>query len=241
MPALTLAPSKVVIGPSITRSFGASGGTSPYTYSVVPGGAGGSIDSDGTYTAPTGVYGVDTVKVTDSAMVPAISTSQVLVSSPLQLLCDILQTQMGLADGRVYLWDQKIKAPTDSGLFIAVSELNTKPFGNSNKFDSDGNQVQSVNIHSTVSIDIISRDLSALQRREEVTMALNSVYSEQQQEANSFRVFPLPSNIVNLSDIDGAAIPYRFNISVNMQYFISKTSGVPYFNDFQDTEVVVDA
>jgi hypothetical protein len=51
---------------------------------------------------------------------------------------------------------------------------------------------------------------------------------------------PPGGQFVNLSMIDGDAIPYRFNISVNMQYFVRKVKAVAYFDDFADVEVTTE-
>jgi hypothetical protein len=95
---------------------------------------------------------------------------------------------------------------------------------------------------ATLSIDIISRSTQALLRKEEVLMALNSNYSEYQQEANSFYIGRLPvgAQFVNLSQIDGAAIPYRFNISINMQYFSRRIKPVDYFDEFSEVAVTTE-
>lgn len=237
---LTLTQSLTAVAPFITSSFLGIGGTEPYEYSVLDGGAGGTIDSStGIYTAPavassndpTMLY--DTIQVTDYAAVTA--TAQILIGSPLLLFCDIIQQELGLATGRVYLWDQKIFQPTDSGLYVAVSVPLCKPFGNVNAYASvtDGglNQGQSVNMFAQVDIDIISRGPDARDRKEEVILALNSTYAQQQQEANSFYIAKLSSRFINLSQVDGAAIPYRYKVTVNMQYCFIKTSAAPYFND----------
>lgn len=230
--SLTIAQSFTAVGPNITSSFAASGGTAPYTYSVLAGGAGGSINSSsGLYTAPsavptTAVTQYDTIQVTDN--VGAQTTATILVGDPLLLFCDIIQNQLGLAAGRVYLWDQKIMQPTDNAIFIAVSVLSCKPFGNTNSHAVSGgnlNSNQSVNMYAQLQVDIMSRDRSAVLRKEEVLLALASDYAEQQQNANSFFIGKLPpgAQFSNLSVQDGAAIPYRFAIGVSMQYAWVKT------------------
>lgn len=234
--SVTLAQTLTAVGPNITSSFAASGGTGPYSYTVRPGGAGGSINSStGLYTAPAvlptsaaKVY--DTIIATDS--LNANGTAQILVGDPLQLLCDIIQTQMGLASGRVYLWDQKVMQPTDNGIYIAVSVLSVKVFGNDNSHvgGSSLTSGQSVNCAATVQIDIMSRDITALRQKEAVLLALNSDYAEQQMNANSFFIGKIPpgAQFTNLSFQDGAAIPYRFVISVVMQYLYTQTQTVGY-------------
>lgn len=244
--SLSLAQTLTAIVPNMFAFFQGIGGTSPYTYSVLAGGAGGTINaSTGKYTAPPSmsldpkkIY--DTVQVTDA--VAATFTAQILVGTPLFLLCDIIQSQLNIPVGRVYLWDQKIFQPTDSGLYVAISMPHCKPFGNTFVTDGSGsglNSVQTLNMMATVDIDIISRDSSARDRKEEVVLAFNSIYSQSQQEVNSFYIGKLPpgAQFVNLSQVDGAAIPYRYKISVNMQYAFTKTTAVPYFDTFSVEQV----
>lgn len=242
---MTLTQSKTAVGTGITASFLAVGGTGAVTYSVRqnPVGAGGTINSSsGLYTAPAIVNGgsfgkpdklYDTIIARDSLGV--VATANILVGSPLLLFCEIIQQGLGLAPGRVYLWDQKLMQPTDSGLYVAVSVPSCKPFGNTNTIDpTTGNSVQSVNMLAQLQVDIISRDAEARDRKEELILALGSTYSQQQQEGNSFFVGKLPvgSQFTNLSSPDGAAIPYRFAIGISMQYFYTKTLVQDYFNNF---------
>jgi hypothetical protein len=251
--SLVVRGSKTAMGPGLQASFLGSGGVEPYVYSVVPGGAGGSINSStGLYTAPL-VAPTDprlsyaTIKVTDADLDEATTT--VYVADALGLFCEVIQREMGLADGRVYLWDQKISQPKDSGLFISVQFLNGKPFGNTNRPVSQGSapgdgldSFQSINMLATLQLSIQSRSTEALRRKEEVILALNSDYAQAQQEANSFYIGKLPagSQFVSLSNIDGAAIPYRFDISVNVQYFYRKVTEVPYMSEFAPVEVTTE-
>ncbi len=246
---LTLAQTASALGPGNTASFQGVGGSEPYIYSVDIGGAGGSVDPDtGVYAAPAivssnPVNGVDTIRVVDDALEEATAT--ILVGNPLILFCDVIQRELGLANGRVYLWDQKIMQPTDSGLYIAVSVPMCKPFANVNRYSAgmyNSDSDQYVSMLARVDIDIISRGPAARDRKEEVILALNSNYAQQQQEANGFYIGKLSPHggFLNLSEVDGAAIPYRYKISVNLQYAFQKTSAVDYFDDFADPEVDTD-
>lgn len=246
--SLSLTQSLSAIGPARRASFLALNGTPPYTYSVRAGGAGGSINSSGVYTAPATVSSdpsrlYDTIQVRDSLLSQA--TAKILIATPLLLFCEILQRELGLDDGRVYLWDQKLLQPTDEGLYVAVSVLTCKPFGNTVSIDGSGSgldAIQSVNMMATLDIDIISRGPAARDRKEEIILALASLYAQAQQEANSFLIGKLPpgSKFLNLSIVDGAAIPYRFKISVNLQYAVKKVKPVDYFDTFRNVSVATD-
>lgn len=226
--------------------FIATGGSPPYTYSLLGGGAGGSIDSStGNYTAPDqmtaappqGLY--DTVQVIDS--LSAVATATLLVGTPLFLVCDILQTQMGLDSFHIYLWNQKVFQPTDSNLYVAVSQPFCKPFSNSLRpRANDGSQVnQYVNMYAHVDFDAISRGPAARDQKEMIILALNSLYSQQQQEANGFYLgkLPISNGFRDLSQVDGAAIPYRYKITFAMQYQVQKNQAVPYFDTFQPEQI----
>lgn len=228
-----------------SASFMGLGGTAPYYYQVLPSGAGGTIDpSSGVYQGPAepsplSSKAFDVIEVTDAAS--AVAQSRILIASPLKLFCEIIQTEMALADDRVYLWDQKIMQPKDSDIYVAVSILSDRPFANVNRMTADAsilNSDQYVNTVSTLGIDIMSRGPGARDRRHEIILALNSNYAQQQQEANGFYIGKLPagSRYVNISQVDGAAIPYRFHIDVNIQYSYRKSSPVTYFDDFANPE-----
>lgn len=239
MSALSIISSAQNLTPGMRLFISGAGGTAPYAYSVldVESTAGGSIDSAGVYTAPNNI-GVDVIQVTDAS--GALSTLTVSVGTPLMLVCDIIQREMGLATDQVYLWDQKYNIPNDQRLYIAVGILSCKPFANSNIFDGSGNSIQSTNFLANLSLDIFSRGPDARDRKEEVIMSLNSFYAQSQQDANSFFIGKISNSFVNLSQEEGAAILYRFNIGVNIQYMVTKTKPVPYYDTFQGASVVVE-
>jgi hypothetical protein len=237
---LNLQANSLFVTRNVAQTVSASGGTAPYVYSVVAGGAGGSINSStGKYTAPA-VFGRDTIRVTDDN---ADTADIIMRIMPVEaLLLQIIQSELGLANGRVWLWNQKVDEPKDEDLYIVGRVMSCRPFANRLDYDysSGVDAMQSVSMKSTLSIDIKSRGTEALYRKEEVVMALASQYAEQQQALNSFKIGKVPMDMPNIGEIDGSAIPYRFNITVNLLYSVSKTKAVGYFDDFQDVSVVTD-
>lgn len=160
--------------------------------------------------------------------------------SAIKLFCDVIQNGMELEDDQVYLWDQKIDIPNDHRLYIAVAVISCKPFANSRKIVDNGSQLQeqqSLNVQATLGIDIFSKGPEARDRKEEVILALKSTFSQQIQEKYGFYIATIPTAFVNLSEIDGAAIPYRFNISVAIQYTSIKTKTISFYDKFADTIV----
>lgn len=242
---MTLLQNTKAIGINLTTKFEGSGGVPPYSYAVQIGGAGGTIDPlTGLYLAPS-VIGVDTIEVIDAVLDSATAT--ISIFSPLQLFCDVLKKELGLSADQIWLYNQKFTVPNDSRLYIAVNILTSKSFSNVNESVSVGADLvsmQATNFHALLSVDIMSRGLSAVSRKEEVVMALNSNYARQQMELNGFGIANQPSNIVAISDVDGAAIPYRFNFTVAIQYVVKKRQNIEFYDDFFDTaeepEVITD-
>ncbi len=153
-------------------------------------------------------------------------------------VCTIIQTQLGLANGQVMIYNQKKLIPPTTGLWITVGIVTCKPFGMGTKV-SGTVEHQSINMQALVSIDIMSRDDEALNRKEEVIMSLSSTFAEQIQEQYSFKIGKIPPTpLVNLGDVEGAAIPFRFNLTVQMQYMVSRSQSVPYYDQFDHSEIV---
>jgi plastocyanin len=96
---LQIAPTSLLLATDGQTTFSATGGIPPYSYSVVAGGAGGTVNSvSGLYTAP-GVEGSDAVRVTDAAS--HRSDAQVTVYYPLT----IVPTDATVQQGDTYSFD----------------------------------------------------------------------------------------------------------------------------------------
>ncbi len=149
-------------------------------------------------------------------------------------VCEIIQHELELLEGTVFIYNQRINLSSFSGLLVAVGVQSLKMIGVRTQV-LDGIETQGANVNAVFSIDIMSKDLTALDRKEEVILALSSTYAEQIQEKYGFHIGKLPTNFVNLSEIDGAAIPYRFQLSVQVQYAVNKTKSVDYFDQFSDS------
>lgn len=240
--AVSLSQSAYAVVPKMVAYFLGSGGTAPYTYSVDANGAGGTVDSNGLYTAPTAAPTdptkfFDTVRVADANNDQA--TARIQVGTPLHLLMEILLRVMSLSNDRVYLYNQKVLQPADSGLYIAVRVENSDSFANINRPVENGaalDSQQSVHMIDTIGFDLISRDTSALRRRGEFLRVWASDYAQRQQSANGFMVGKDPFRpFMMVPDIDGAAIPYRFRIQYLLQYTDSFTAPNSYFDTFPNS------
>lgn len=241
---------KTALGPKLTASFLASGGTPPYAYSVAPGGAGGSIDAGtGIYTAPALVSDdplkfYDTIIATDSAPTPLTIHTKIEVGNSWMLMLEIIKRILKLDPQMIWFQNQKQFQPENAskGMWVVLMfpSINTFASGIHPAGSGDGwDQTEKwANFSGPVDIHLFSRDLSALNRKEEVVMALTGPYSRQQQISNSFYLARIPHNIVDISGVDGAAIPYHFVISVELQYAKSRLIASDYYDEVPTPELI---
>ena len=237
MSSLFASASYTAISPGLTTSLLAIGGTAPYSFSILQGGIGGTIDSaTGIYTAPSSNFGIDTILIQDSSSPVNQTTIDILVGSQLQLVCNIISNYMNLSQGQCIIYNTKWTLPSDSRLYIAVGISSLKSFGNSNT-NYNGVSTQGVNMRAALDINIMSRSIDALNQKEQVLLAFSSQYAENQMEKNSFFVAPNSTGFINLSEIDGSAIPWRYLITAQLLYFVSNSMNTAYYDSFPTTTI----
>jgi hypothetical protein len=152
----------------------------------------------------------------------------------LDLIRLILLNQLCLDPDRIIIYNQKFILPPSKGLQIYI-EPKAPPTAISVRtkmeYDAyyDPSEHQDSNWLEEISVGIYSRDLSALRRKEEVAMSLHSVYSQQLQEAQSFKIFRNP-RIIPINEIEGAARLYRFDIEFRVQAWYSVVKTIEFFN-----------
>lgn len=157
---------------------------------------------------------------------------------PVKVIADILKSEMGLADGQIMLDYEKINILPDPGLYIAISYIGGKAIGNNNYFDSlTIKEIQEVAMSEIVQIDILSFDSSARKRKEEVIMALRSVYSQQAQELNVMQIARIPDGFQNISSLEETKILNRFTMTIVIKALYRKEKSVEYYDKFSDAQV----
>ncbi len=88
-----------------------------------------------------------------------------------------------------------------------------------------------------IQIDIFSRSIEAVQRRWEPIAALKSIYSQQQQEAEEFKIFSIPQSLVNTSETEGGSRLNKFSMVITCHVWYRKekvllSDGDDYYDDF---------
>lgn len=150
----------------------------------------------------------------------------------LDLIRLILINELCIPSDRIDIYNQKFNLSKKQGLYIYI-EYRVPPniISSRNKMDVNNNENQDSNWLEEITIGVYSRNLEALRRKEEVAMSLHSIYSQQLQEAQSFKVFRNP-RIVPVNEIEGPARLYRFDVECKVQSWYSKIKVAEFFNSF---------
>lgn len=152
----------------------------------------------------------------------------------LDLLRLIMIEELGIDADRVTIYNQKFIIPRKAGLFVYI-EYRTPPKVISSRNQlvnvdtADANEEQDINMLEDITIGLYSRNLDAIQRKEEAIMALHSIYSQQLQELNGFKIFR-NVNLIPINEIEGPARLYRFDLECRVQSWYSKTKVAEFYN-----------
>lgn len=165
------------------------------------------------------------------------------MGDPIKSICKILQHQLSLTDNQIWIYNQKRDIPNDFGVYYVVSYLGQRIIGNVRKevATEDGlMEYQSVHNLAEFRIDILSRSSNVRNMRDLAVMALNSTYSQQVQEADSFQIARNSFQVTNTSEVEGVAELNRYSISFNVTYMTQTSKSIDYFDTFTK-EVITEA
>ena len=155
----------------------------------------------------------------------------------IDVVCQLLKSQLDLTDEQVWIYNQKRDIPRGSGLYIEVEFLSSKPFGVRTHCDNDeyGNftEYQSSAVQETYAIRLFSRDESALSRAWEAHLALTGVASQQLQEQYCFKLADLPMSFSDESFLEASARLFRQGITFNALRAYHKQRIISYYDRFQ--------
>lgn len=163
---------------------------------------------------------------------------------PAKIIADVLQTELGLDEGRVMLSNQKINIPTD-GLFVVVSYVGPGRVIACNSDTTDAGaagllEIQTVNVLNMVQIDIMSFGNEARTRKDEIAMALRSVYSQQQQEKFSMQIARQPGAMMDTSYLEGTQILSCYTTTIVTTSLNRKEKSVDFFDTFRGADLYTD-
>jgi hypothetical protein len=163
----------------------------------------------------------------------------------LQDIGKIIKDYMGLSDSQIWIKDGKAFKPTDNSFSVVIGFMSVKAYGTSVRqvFNTTTGKMEEVigtNMGGQISIDIQGRDFNILTRKEEIVMAMASSKCKEDQIAKGYLVGTQPTSFNDISGLDGASIPYRFQITFQIQFMVKKTtSNIDYYDNFRLEDLYV--
>lgn len=157
-----------------------------------------------------------------------------------QIIVNIINEELGMPTGSVWLRDQNKVIPNDNGLYIIagiVSAITVANVTEMQQIDNVQTQVSTVQQQENVQVDVLSNSTAAMTRAWEVIAAMQSFYSQQQQELNNFKIFRIPRNFVDTSDTEGGSTLKKYSITIPCLVWYRKSKAMPivlgdYYDDF---------
>lgn len=155
------------------------------------------------------------------------------------VLAELIQNQLQLQKGRVIIYNQKFDIPTDDGMFVAVSFVSDRVFGNNLVYENDpDNEANLVEIHQShaqemYEINVYSRDASARLRKHEILWALNSTEAQNLAEQYAFKIGFVPQNFTDVSEVEASARLNRYSFTFNILRAYETRRTVPAYTQFQ--------
>ena len=165
-------------------------------------------------------------------------------SLAIQIVIDILTEEMSLDPQRIWVEDQNHAIPPDKGMFIVVGMHDAKVMSNTSYMVAETvnsvttqHQISQVQQREDIQIDILSRSNEAIFRNWEIVAALQSFYSQQQQELYNFKIFRIPASVVKTSGAEGGSNINRFTITISAFVWYKKDTLLAsplgdYYDDF---------
>lgn len=159
--------------------------------------------------------------------------------APIDCIRDILVHEFSdMDEERINIYNEKFKIPPKDGAFITIEYKGSPKIISSRNYMEGTDEVQELNTSESFVVGIFSKNLEALQQKEKVVMALNSIFSVQTQEKYSFKIYR-EMKIEDLSFLEASAMLRRFDITFTVNAWYKETKAAEYFETFS-TKVQVD-
>lgn len=163
------------------------------------------------------------------------------------LLVGLLRAYLALGNDQVVVYNQKWVLPNDSRLYVVVASLSQKAYGTSAETrqveDGDDTKlVEDVSISSreVLTIDLLSRSQEAVNRKEEVLMALSSQAAQALSETYAIKIARIPTGPNDVSRVEGTAKVNRFQYVLPVLRTRTRTTDVDFFDEFNQPSLVIE-
>ncbi len=148
----------------------------------------------------------------------------------------LFRAYMGLDDDQVIVYNQKWIVPNDDRLYLVVSSLGPqRPYGASAQLEDKGDKlVETVSIPSreVITVDLHSAGQAAVDRKEEVLMALASTLAQATCERWSLKIGRTPLSFADASRLLGTTRITRFHLAFPVLRTRSREMAVDYYDNF---------
>lgn len=159
------------------------------------------------------------------------------MSDTLDLLKQLIDTQLKMPKGRVWAANSNNTIPKDKKLFIVLKINEVKPYANNLKYDytdDSVNEIITTSVAEDITIALLSRNTEARDRAYEILQALNSTLSQQLQEKNKMHISRL-GNIYDASFLEATAFLNRYDIRIRVIRSYETVNPVDYYDKFPNT------
>jgi hypothetical protein len=165
------------------------------------------------------------------------------MSDTLNLLKQLIDTQLKMPKGRVWAANSDNSLPKDKKLFIVLKIDEVKPYANNLKYEytAEGvNEILTTSVAEDITIALLSRNTEARDRAYEILQALSSTLSQQLQEKNKMHISRL-GNIYDASFLEATAFLNRYDIRIRVIRSYQNINPVDYYDKFSIPEIHLEA
>ncbi len=165
------------------------------------------------------------------------------MSDTLNLLKQLIDTQLKMPEGRVWAANSDNSLPKDKKLFIVLKIDEVKPYANNLKYEytAEGvNEILTTSVAEDITIALLSRNTEARDRAYEILQALSSTLSQQLQEKNKMHISRL-GNIYDASFLEATAFLNRYDIRIRVIRSYQNINPVDYYDKFSIPEIHLEA
>lgn len=155
-------------------------------------------------------------------------------------LCYIIQEKMGIANDRIFIYNQDFKVPQVKGLFIVIQYNSSEVMSNTARIVGEEDSMKeelTLLTKENLTINLMSKDDSARLRKEEVFFALSSTFAEQQQEIYNIKIAELSSSFTNVSELEGEGMLNRFAIDISLFSWFKKENPIEFYDTFTNNTI----
>jgi hypothetical protein len=176
-----------------------------------------------------------------------VMTTYALASrEPVKAIADVLQEELGIDDSHIMLSYEKWNIPKDPGIYIDVRYVSGRPIGNNNYFsgnllDTDPqDEIQQTVMFYQIQIDVLSFDSSARTRKEEVYMALKSMFAQNAMYSDNLQISRMPAAFADASSLEESKMLNRFTMTIGVTALLTKIKTAKWYETFPDPQIFYD-